>query len=103
MKTQTYAIAMLLAASLAASCTKENERLTPGSASLPGQSELRRLSGTIVGFDSSFAPGNGRQFSFTGSNYQRLAGGVVTKSGSYQLIQDRAYLTGKLEDVVVFD
>lgn len=103
MNTLKYLPLALVVLTLTTSCNKGNNPTIPANTKVTGSWELRRTSGTIVGFDSSFAPGNGRSISFSGTTYQRFAGSTPTASGTYQIIQDTAYLTGKVEDLIIFD
>jgi hypothetical protein len=79
------------------------DNIVKPSYAIEGKWELRNLSGSIAGFDSSFAPGNGRILVFLGNNYEQYAGGALIHSGNYQITRDTSYLTNTVEAMIAFD
>jgi hypothetical protein len=97
------AIIFTFGLALLATACRTGDNIVQPTYIVTGQWELRHLSGSLAGFDSSFAPGNGRTLSFSGTTYQQYAGGALVRSGSYQITKDTSYLTNTLEDMIAFD
>lgn len=94
MKSRMLAIGLLIFLFVFAGCKKDNSlRLK---SQLAGLWELRYLFGfQDPGTGSSFAPGNGTTWKFTGSEFERFTSGQLAGSGTYTLIKEEA-LTSEL-------
>jgi len=81
MKKSSLLFSLLALLVCTSGCKKENINLKD----IQGQWELRKAAGM---FTINYPPGNGKTIRFTGSHFEMIDNGQVTKSGEFKIISD---------------
>lgn len=105
-----YTISVGLMITGIAGCKKSSDRLAI-SDSIEGTWELRKTSAAMMPGTVVHEPGNGNKLKFTGNRFEMYINGVLTESGTYQVVADATveesvclvFADGQFENRIVYD